>query len=100
MCFSIALFGFLMKLPVIHVESTDWAADISNSGGLDVSPCAAAGETILLVLAVPRRQRTAQTQSMCLSQLLLLLLLMGSQTSAAKLLWHDLAGLRARQACK
>lgn len=79
MCFSTG-FLLLMTLAVIHAKSTDRAADISNPGGHDVRPCAAAGEAILLVLAVPRRQRTAQTQGTWESQPLLV-----SQTSAAKL---------------
>lgn len=73
-----------MTPAVVHAESTDWPADISHPGGHDVRPCAAAGETVLLVLAVPRRQRTAQTQGTWESHPLLLLLL-GSLASVAKL---------------
>lgn len=47
----------------VYPDSTDWAADFSNSDSHDVSSCAAIRKTFLPVLAVPRRQRAAPTQS-------------------------------------
>lgn len=47
----------------VYPDSTDWAADFSHSDSHDVSSCAAIRKTFLPVLAVPRRQRAAQTQS-------------------------------------
>lgn len=47
------------------LDSTDWAANFLSCCSHAVSSCAAVRKTSLLVLAVPWRQRPAQTQSMC-----------------------------------
>lgn len=50
---------------VCYLDSTDWAANFLSCDSHAVSSCAAVRKTSLLVLAVPWRQRPAQTQSMC-----------------------------------
>lgn len=51
-------------MSVSCLDSTDWVADFLSRDSYAVCSCAAVRKTSLLVLAVPWRQRPAQTQSM------------------------------------